>query len=86
MSLGCSVERRFIILRDCAVQRWNFVSGAFSALLSLFLMTPSHLNELLQTRFRSYLILVLFRIVDWSIQRAQQSRTRKGKRALNLEH
>ena len=50
-------------------------------------MPYSRLKEHLQTRFRSYFILVLLRrIVVWSVQRGQQSHTRKGKKALNLDH
>ena len=79
-SLDYDFERRFIILLDCAVQRCNSSPIALSALLSLIFMTSRRLKELLQTRFRLFSTLVLFRIVVRSVQRAQQNRRRERRK------
>ena len=58
-----------------AAHRWNSSSSALSALLFLILKTSNLLS------------IVLFRIVEsleCSVQRAQQTRRREGKKALNL--
>ena len=67
-SLDYDVERRFIhvILRDCCTSLEFFLYCLEYA--SVFnLMTSSCLKEFLQACFRSYLIVVLFRIVVWSV-------------------
>ena len=68
-----------------AVHRWNSSSSALSALLFLILMMSSRLKELLQICCRFYCFELLFgggsgALCSW----AQQTRTREGKKALNL--
>ena len=68
-----------------AVHCWNPSYSALIALLFLILMTSSRLKELLQTCCRLYCFELLFGGVSGVCgERAQQIRTREGKKDLNL--